>query len=76
VTALKGELMPKEEADSGAAVAADREMDSAWRSFSEWLGAMAGMPDGSFADIDKVRALNTMIFGEGLSFILLSFREE
>ena len=76
VTALKDELMPKEEADSGAAVAADRKMDRAWRSFSEWLGAMVGMPDGAFADIDKVRALHTMIFGEGLSFIILSFREE
>lgn len=76
VTALKNALMPKEEVDSGAAVAADREMDSAWRSFSAWLGAIVDMLDEAFADIDKVRALKNMIFGEGLSFIALSFREE
>ncbi len=74
--ALKNELQPQEEADSGVRVAADREVDNSWRSFSEWLGAMAGMPDGSVADLDKVRTLNGILFGEGLSFIVLSFREE
>lgn len=73
---LKEQLKPQEEADTGVKTEADRRIDDAWRSFSNWLGAMAGMPDGSFEGQDKIRALNTMLFDEGLTFIVLSYREE
>jgi hypothetical protein len=75
-SALKEQLKPQEEADSSAKTAADRAVDDAWRSLSGWTGAMAGMPDGSFEGQDRIRALHAMLFGEGLSFIALSFREE
>jgi hypothetical protein len=73
---LADELQPVEQADTGAATAADRVIDDAWRSFSVWLGALAGMPEGTFDELYKIRALHTALFSEGLSFIALSYPEE
>ena len=74
--ALKGVLQPKEAVESGVRTAADRAVDDAWRGLSVWLGAMAGMPDGASEDLPALRKLNEMLFGDGLSFIILSYQEE
>lgn len=75
VTSLKGEILFKEE-EGGEATEADEDIDDAWRSFSEWLGSIAGMPAGSVEKLDAVRKLHALIFSQGLSFIILSYREE
>ncbi len=73
---LEAQIRPREKADSGEKLAADRAEDAAWRVFSNWVGAMAEAPDGSWPKLDKIRALDNMLFGEGMSFINLSYREE
>jgi hypothetical protein len=73
---LKIQIQPTEESDSGRKTAADRAEDDAWRIFYNWTGAMAGAPDGSWPKQDKIRALHKMLFGEGMTFINLSYKEE
>ncbi len=74
--ALKAQILPKEAMDTDRAKEADRTLDNAWRSFSSWLGSLASLPDGTFADLPKVRALHRLLFDNGLSFVVLAFREE
>lgn len=76
ILALKEELEPELEDNSGAKVAADRNEDRAWRSLSDWVGSLAGMPDGSFPELDQVRSLHSLAFSEGLSFLVLPYIEE
>ena len=74
--ALKAELEPENGLDSGVAVAADREEDRAWGSFSDWVEAMTGMQPGAYPELDEMQTLKSTLFGEGLRFLALSFREE
>jgi hypothetical protein len=73
---LAEELQPEAGVDSKAAVNADKGEDGGWRSLSEWMGALCGMPDGSFEGQQQLRSLHTTLFSEGLRFLALPFREE
>ena len=75
-SSLKAQIQPQEEKDSGIRSAADKAVDDGWRSFYNWLGAMAGMPDGSFSELEPARTLYNTLFSDGLSFIILAYREE
>jgi hypothetical protein len=73
---LTDEIKPQEAVDTLLCKAADTAVDGAWRSLFDWTGSFAGIPDGSFPEQDKIRSLKATVFKEGLSFIILPFREE
>jgi hypothetical protein len=51
-------------------------VDGAWRSFFNWTDSLTGMAKGSFPEQDKMLSLKATVFKDGLSFIILAFREE
>ncbi len=53
-----------------------RALDDAWRLFSSWLGAFAGLPEEYAPDVGRIRALNRMLFRSGRPLILIPSREE
>jgi hypothetical protein len=69
-------LQPKETPDSKACLLADFAEDDAWRSLSNWMSGLSTLPDGSYPELDRMRTLHRLLFGEGLSFLKLTFREE
>ncbi len=55
--------------------AADWAMDGAWRSFYNWVDTLAGMPDGSFPLQRVIRKLKDTVFRDGMSFVVLPYRD-
>jgi hypothetical protein len=76
VNDLVSAVAPKETGDSKAAKNADRQVDAAWRAFFHWLESLIHLPDDQAEGLDKARTLYNLCFSKGLSFIIVSYREE
>jgi hypothetical protein len=76
VSGLVAAAAPKEMGDSKAAKNADRQVDAAWRAFFHWLESLIHLPDNQAEGLDKARTLYNLCFSKGLSFIIISYREE
>lgn len=73
--ALKAGLSPEGD-DASIRAEADLALDDAWRLFSTWLGSSAWLPEGLSADLERLRDLYALLFGEGLSTCVFAYREE
>ena len=73
---LKTTTAHREDANAPNRRAAAYMLDSAWRSFADWLTAMTVVPSAMLPGAERVHALNALLFSEGLSFLKRPYWEE
>lgn len=68
-------LSTGQSADGSRPVRADRRLDTAWNALFTWLGAFAKLPD-TLPQAAIARKIIETIFGEGLKFLLLAYKQQ